>query len=1052
MREVLQSDLSGTESSAAPSAKSLTAPKIKSLELLTNGICENLLTGEENTLLYRMDVAASILKWSQTLSNIYDGGKAVANAGRYAGKKITNAAGGLARWWKGVKETPKADAVPENESDRNLETSTEELLVRGRELTESMKEVMIRIGAIESTEDTQLKQFCAKEMLETIQNAGGLWPKISQNLAVRPDLVEDQFTRDKLKETQSGNKDQGTAKTLDYIQKAAPQVDIPGIGPTLITDFMDYRKFLSAGSVGQVDIWDLRRDTANAKRLADAFVEHLLPSDLPDKMNHKSFIVKTVFEETEQLYTRDWNLLDSIFTNFASMLPKKITTVWDVLKNIETSIFDEFDLRKEAHFTQRGRAMMKDFTETHQDGKAGAPSVTTPLGIETSSKYVMMQTIAPGIPLNSYLERSKGQWDRLAEWRTHIYTTILNVFGFSAIRNGFFQSDPHPGNWYWDTKNRVLTLIDWGGVEDWTNGDQQRQAHCDLAHLYSGMGQMSEVWDACDSVILDFGPLAESKKGVSVQPQDLSGTYRRDGISVHMAAKGEDVLLLGHTYAVTYKHATRPYTLWYDGKHWKISEIILSSVEVTKTLAQMNAETVKPSPDQTFFGLAWGTKPRNMSLNWVASHEWSVLNDAGKTVARRFAKMKPGRTEMCEEYSDRTQAYQMAANHIGISLQSQCDNVLFLDTTATPNLEEELLTDKTAMVCIKKNEKDGSLKGTVGVPPKAYKAEATVTAGETFLHVPVMPEEKRVVPELDCEAMTFKVMSQRLSSVPESMLKKKWADLRADVEERRRIDPFVDADGEEGGGKVTFKQYCLSTVRHDAATTPAQMKKQFEDLEEDEQEDEPEENGVDKVDTVQTLLSQREGAQRVLASSQDRIQRPTINQMTELTAKGVGKYVKFTSAEFEKHKPKERTMTAIYDQAQRAYALAASFFDSDVAEAGLMGLRGRQSLSIFTPGKAPEIYTLFARCAVVFHGMMLDVIQANSLRLVPLEKLQWLLQPQGDRFFQAWKVFADAFMAANPGQCPEGKWATLTERESKFYNATDEPGQKFYNATDEPRT
>merc|ERR1719440_2652540 len=126
------------------------------------------------------------------------------------------------------------------------------------------------------------------------------------------------------------------------------------------------------------------------------------------------------------------------------------------------------------------------------------------------------------------MERVKGQWDRLADWRVNIYSTILKVFGYTAIRHGFFQSDPHPGNWLWDRTAKVLTLIDWGGVEDWRQDPVLKQAHCNLANLYSTMGTLSERWNACDAVVFNSPQLGE-----------MNGIYLRSGVSIYVAKEGE---------------------------------------------------------------------------------------------------------------------------------------------------------------------------------------------------------------------------------------------------------------------------------------------------------------------------------------------------------------------------------------------------------------------------------------------------------------------------------------------------------------------------------
>lgn len=38
------------------------------------------------------------------------------------------------------------------------------------------------------------------------------------------------------------------------------------------------------------------------------------------------------------------------------------------------------------------------------------------------------------------------------EWRRRIYPSIMGLYGYLMVEKGFFQGDPHPGNWYWEAQ------------------------------------------------------------------------------------------------------------------------------------------------------------------------------------------------------------------------------------------------------------------------------------------------------------------------------------------------------------------------------------------------------------------------------------------------------------------------------------------------------------------------------------------------------------------------------------------------------------------------
>jgi hypothetical protein len=86
----------------------------------------------------------------------------------------------------------------------------------------------------------------------------------------------------------------------------------------------------------------------------------------------------------------------------------------------------------------------------------------------------MFQSLADGISLTSHHAAIQGQTRDLKEWRTTIYPSIMALYGHLVLDAGFFQGDPHPGNWFWkpslNEAGGTLTLIDWGMSDDFSAG------------------------------------------------------------------------------------------------------------------------------------------------------------------------------------------------------------------------------------------------------------------------------------------------------------------------------------------------------------------------------------------------------------------------------------------------------------------------------------------------------------------------------------------------------------------------------------------------------
>ncbi|CAE7743330.1 unnamed protein product, partial [Symbiodinium necroappetens] len=552
------------------------------------------------------------------------------------------------------------------------------MLERTTVLLKGISRLFLVMEAASNTEDMQIKLVCAKEVLDSIFEVGGLLPKVSQNLAMRPDLVKDDFVRNKLKETQNANPSRSEEETIAYLEKQAPEISIPGFEQTVpMLRLLKYEKALSAGSVGQVDLFRLRDGPEGVDVVTRREFKSMLPEGHGDVV-----IVKTVFEETEAEYKNDWNLLEQFFTNFKDSLDASLSVMWKILSPMKKSIFDEFDLRDEAKFTMRGKEMLAEFTQNINKGlyqptlRPHSLTLTTPNAVATSSKYILIQSLASGTPLKNFLENSNGQMEPLVEWRQGVYSAILMVYGHMVVKHGFFQSDPHNGNWFWEPESRTVTLIDWGGV-----GQLDDDTHCKLANLYSHMGSLVKDWNDCESVELSGA-------------DEIAGVYHRSGFSIYEAKENQTALLLGYTYGVAYYNEELGYRLFFSGgTTWKVVLEYPGRQELYSTLAELETTTgdierLANQPAQRWKIFKSGKHKKNVAVTVTVSDP-----------AKRCG------------LPSRKQAYSQAARNMGLGLNFNCkaeDTVLLPEA---PLAQVEDLTKwkdngKRQLGCIRKTEEE----------------------------------------------------------------------------------------------------------------------------------------------------------------------------------------------------------------------------------------------------------------------------------------------------------------------------------------------------------
>lgn len=343
------------------------------------------------------------------------------------------------------------------------------------------------------------KYACAELMVDEIKSAGGIMPKVSQTLAMKPDVVKDDFVRSALKSTQTEN----PAKSLEYVRQyvveklkaAVENEERTNDGDIIssIDEHLTLNSTLATGSVAQVLRAWVKPDASSRVR------------DLCDKGQPTCAVVlKVVFDENEKNYEDDWEAIQFLGNDLLKMIHEKLEggglaqssmawifklnetqmeeirhavsagyDTWQAVRQGLGAVMDEFDLRVEDLNAKAGRAAVKTFdADVKLKKELGVDGITfdVPKVLMTKSRYIMLQSFAKGDTLTSYHASISGQSGKLKDWRRNIYPSIMGLYGYLMVERGFFQGDPHPGNWYWEDESKTLTLIDWGLADDFSGG------------------------------------------------------------------------------------------------------------------------------------------------------------------------------------------------------------------------------------------------------------------------------------------------------------------------------------------------------------------------------------------------------------------------------------------------------------------------------------------------------------------------------------------------------------------------------------------------------
>merc|ERR1719401_2201160 len=86
----------------------------------------------------------------------------------------------------------------------------------------------------------------------------------------------------------------------------------------------------------------------------------------------------------------------------------------------------------------------------------------------------------------------------LIKWRSDIFSNVLQLYGHLILNMGFWQADPHGGNFIWDDRQNVLWLIDWGAVGDFSATATGKRFQRGLNNFYKKMRDYIQMKRMCE--------------------------------------------------------------------------------------------------------------------------------------------------------------------------------------------------------------------------------------------------------------------------------------------------------------------------------------------------------------------------------------------------------------------------------------------------------------------------------------------------------------------------------------------------------------------------
>jgi len=254
----------------------------------------------------------------------------------------------------------------------------------------------------------------AARYLQTSVEHGGAFLKVGQMLSTRPDVMPRQWIAE-----------------LSKLQDAAPSFAFTDVERIITEDFGKpprelFARFdeepIAAASIGQVH----RARTTDGIEVA----------------------VKVQRPDIAVLMQLDLELLELVLQALSSMLPP--TDYETIAKEIRETLRTELDYRREAASMTRMGAFF-----------AGAVKIRVPSPVQAvCSPRVLTSTFEKGRKINVVLDELSGPAGDPAAL-SDVLGRLVEVYIRQILEAGFFQADPHPGN-FLVAEDGTLVLLDFG--------------------------------------------------------------------------------------------------------------------------------------------------------------------------------------------------------------------------------------------------------------------------------------------------------------------------------------------------------------------------------------------------------------------------------------------------------------------------------------------------------------------------------------------------------------------------------------------------------------
>lgn len=254
----------------------------------------------------------------------------------------------------------------------------------------------------------------AARYYQTSVEQGGAFLKVGQMLSTRPDLMPRPWIAE-----------------LSKLQDAAPPFAFADVGRIITEDlgkppqelFASFdEQPIAAASIGQVHRATTKDGVEVAVKVQRPDIAHLMEVDL--------------------------ELLELVLEALSSMLPP--TDYDTIAKEIREALQTELDYRREAASMTRMGAFF-----------AGAEKIRVPSPVEAlCSPRVLTSTFEKGRKINVVLDELSGPAGDPAAL-AEVLGRLVEVYIRQILEAGFFQADPHPGN-FLVAEDGTLVLLDFG--------------------------------------------------------------------------------------------------------------------------------------------------------------------------------------------------------------------------------------------------------------------------------------------------------------------------------------------------------------------------------------------------------------------------------------------------------------------------------------------------------------------------------------------------------------------------------------------------------------